>query len=558
LRVRQRADDPVGRETISDALTAGLEEGPRIVVADKMDETQLGVPGVINVSALAKDQKREALIAADPHILIVRSKFQVDAELMSRLSHLGKVIRGGHGLDNIDLSYAASRDIEVRGTGGSEPSVTAWTVQAIGRAKAIRLNAAPTGPAQASYPLGFARSDWEAAQKEKAAEESPDSQPMLEQKFDALFQPVPGPAWDALRGETVGIIGFGRIGKTIASTARNLGMNVLAYAPSLEADPAPAQALGARFATKEEIYGSAHYVVLITGLYKKGPRRNVGMVGKAEVKLMLENKNLIALIDPTARAGLVVEPEIVKLVMAGAQYFVDGLPEHPYLRETAQFTPHIGASTPQAKRQVIAETAVILREFVDELSAQAGPSAELRTGLEEVQQALEQLGTLEQVWKAPPAVEAPPRPILLDATDEEAVRHLGQALAIFLGRDNRADRILDFRLVIPESLRERTMNELSQVDLKLALHFLEGRLVSYDGIEKSRSRARQEAASALVPDLPAGETPQDLARRGELLLVESVHGDLDWALQLRRYLEPAGLQIRDDATQRLKVLFEAA
>lgn len=370
LRTHQPGDAESGLEEIRGAL-AGLEEAPRIVVADKMDETQLGVPGVINVSALAKDQKREAVIAADPHILIVRSDFQLDAKLMGRLSHLKKVIRGGHGLDNIDLPYAASRDIEVRGTGGSEQSVTAWTVQAIGQAQAIRLNAAPAGPAQVSYPLGFDRSDWEAAQKEKAAKESPDSQPMLEQKFNALFQPVPGPAWDALRGKTVGIIGFGRIGKTIAFTARDLGMNVLAYAPSLEADPAPAQALGARFATKDEIYRSAHYIVLITGLYKEGPRRNVGMVDEAAVDLMLANENLIALIDPD-RAGLVVEPEIVNLVVAGVQYFLDELPENPYLRENVQFTPHIGASTPQAKRQVIAETAAILREFVDELSAQAG------------------------------------------------------------------------------------------------------------------------------------------------------------------------------------------
>lgn len=179
-----------------------------------------------------------------------------------------------------------------------------------------------------------------------------------------------------------------------------------------------------------------------------------------------------------------------------------------------------------------------------------------KTGLEEVQQALEQLDMLEQVWKDPPAGEAPARPILLDATDEEAVRHLGQALALFLGRDNRADPILDFRLVVPAALRQQTMDELSRVNLWTAQNVLEGRLLSYDGLEKNHDQARQEALEALMSGLLPGQTPEELAERGELLLVTSIRER--WVLELGRYLEPAGLWMLDEAARRLEILQEAA
>ncbi len=338
----------------------------RVVVADEMDETKLGMKGVVNASSLPKEEKIKRIIALKPQVLIVRSATQVDKSLIDHLPDLRDVIRGGHGTDNVDTAYAQSKGKRVRKSEGSEDSVAALAMRMVARARAIQTHSEAEN--DETPPALFTLHDWMQAVEKKMKKVSAEDRPLFERKANELFRPIGKTTINSLRGQRLGIIGFGVVGKQIAAVAKGLGMEVRVYAPSLEADPTPAQRLGVLFATKEEIYRSSHYIVLITGLYTTGSRKNVGMVNQAVVEAMLQNKGLIALVNPD-REELVDEAAVRRLMTEGkVQYWVDEAPKDEYLREHSIYANHIGASTIQAEAKVVANVAAILGE----LSAEAG------------------------------------------------------------------------------------------------------------------------------------------------------------------------------------------
>jgi phosphoglycerate dehydrogenase-like enzyme len=146
-----------------------------------------------------------------------------------------------------------------------------------------------------------------------------------------------------LRGRTVGVYGYGRIGRNFADKARCLGLNVLAY------DPYVASAA----ATREELLRESDFISIHVPLTKE-TRHSIGRV---EFALMKHGAVLIN----TARGGIVVSSSLVealqtgRLAGAGLDVYEDSpLPlDHPLRScDTAVLTPHSAAYTEDSLAEV--------------------------------------------------------------------------------------------------------------------------------------------------------------------------------------------------------------
>ena len=147
-----------------------------------------------------------------------------------------------------------------------------------------------------------------------------------------------------LEGRTLGVLGLGRIGRRVAGYARAFGMDVLAWSQNLK--PEDAEAQGARYVTKDELFASSDVVTVHLQLSD----RTRGLVGRPELDLLGPDGYLVN----TSRGPIVDEDELVsalregRLGGAGLDVFdVEPLPaDHP-LRSLPRtvITPHIGYVT---------------------------------------------------------------------------------------------------------------------------------------------------------------------------------------------------------------------
>jgi len=130
-------------------------------------------------------------VIPDYDAMVVRSRTKVREPLIDKATNLKVIIRGGVGLDNIDVEYAESKGIEVRNT----PSASSNSVAELTIGYLLAL-ARPIPKATASMKEG----GWEKKPLSKGTE---------------------------LAGKTLGLIGLGRIGSLTAQKANALGMEVL-------------------------------------------------------------------------------------------------------------------------------------------------------------------------------------------------------------------------------------------------------------------------------------------------------------------------------------------
>ncbi|MBC8985329.1 D-2-hydroxyacid dehydrogenase family protein [Pedobacter sp. N36a] len=147
-----------------------------------------------------------------------------------------------------------------------------------------------------------------------------------------------------LKGKTIGIVGLGRIGSTIARYAKAFEMEVIAWSENLTEEKAAAQ--GARLVSKEELFKNADFVSVHLILSS----RSRGIIAEKELNLMKPSAFLIN----TARGPLVDEPALIRVLtqkkIAAAAldvYEIEPLPlQHPFRTLTNVLaTPHIGYVT---------------------------------------------------------------------------------------------------------------------------------------------------------------------------------------------------------------------
>ena len=256
--------------------------------------------------------------AAAADAIIVRSETKIRGELLEAAQKLRVVGRAGIGVDNIDLDAATERGIVVLNT----PDANATTTAELAIAHMFSL----------SRNLPLADASVRAGKWERS-------------KFVGA----------EVSGKTVGIIGFGTIGRILASRCIGLKMKVLGFDPFVTASTFAE--MGVEPAELDELLTKSDYVTLHCPVTND----TRGILSRERMQGMKKGSRIIN----CARGGLIDEAALAELVsnghLAGAalDVFENEPPkDSPLLAvPNIQFTPHLGASTHEAQTAVGVEIA---------------------------------------------------------------------------------------------------------------------------------------------------------------------------------------------------------
>ena len=258
--------------------------------------------------------------------LLVRSATKVRKDIIDACPSLKIIGRGGVGMDNIDVEYAREKGINVINT----PAASSASV------------------AELVFAHLFSGCRFLTDSNRKMPVEGDSKFAELKKAYTKGVE---------LRGKTIGIIGFGRIGQEVAKIALGLGMRVLAVdnfaeKVNLKVEFFNGQSVDFEIKTqsKEEVLKEADFVTLHV------PAQKEFVIGQKEFDLM---KNGAALVN-CARGGVVDEEALLKaldggkLAFAGLDVFINeptpakSILSHPKI----SLTPHTGASTNEAKDRI--------------------------------------------------------------------------------------------------------------------------------------------------------------------------------------------------------------
>ncbi len=245
------------------------------------------------------------------------------------------VARAGAGTDNIPVAALSARGVPVFNTPGANANAVKELVLA-----GLLMAARQVGPA-----LRFV------AALDPA---SPDFERQVEDGKKAY-------AGRELQGQTLGVLGLGRVGALVADAAIKLGMQVIGFDPELTVDAAwglPAQVR--RAASVAEVLRSAAFVSLHVPLLPA----TRGLVGAANIGLMPRGAVLLNF----SRDGVVDNDAVRAALDAGAlSAYVCDFPS-PALHGQARVLalPHLGASTREAEVQCAVMAAEQLRAYLED------------------------------------------------------------------------------------------------------------------------------------------------------------------------------------------------
>lgn len=239
---------------------------------------------------------------SEAELIVVRSKTKVDKAMIDKAPKLKYIIRGGVGVDTIDVDYAKSRGIAVDNT----PEASSVAVAELAFAMMIAMPA-NIAPADASMKEG----KWLKKELERTE----------------------------LMGKTLGLVGIGRIARELAIRAKAFGMRVIAY------DKYVSQSDAAELVSLEKLYAEADYISLHTPLTDE----TKGMINAASIAKM---KNGVRIVN-TCRGQVVVEDDVAAALKSGALagYAADVFNKEPpegsplLSAPNTLFAPHIGASS---------------------------------------------------------------------------------------------------------------------------------------------------------------------------------------------------------------------
>lgn len=310
------------------------ERGPfRVLVAEPVSEAGLDLlraqPDIEVTAPGALDRAALLELVAGHDALLVRSATRVDAELLARAPGLTVVGRAGVGLDNVDVGAATSRGVLVMNTPGANALATAEHTWALILALCRRVPEADAG---------LRRGEWE-------------------RKRLVGVQ---------LHGKTLGVVGLGRVGRIVARRGRAFGMRVVGSDPYLATDAA--EELGVELVDLGRLLAESDVVTLHAPLTDE----TRGLIDAPAVAQMKPGARLVN----CARGGLIDEATVAAALadgrLAGAAFDVYATepPEGSPLvgAPNVVLTPHLGASTVEAQRDVsvqIAEQVVAALRQVD-------------------------------------------------------------------------------------------------------------------------------------------------------------------------------------------------
>ena len=285
----------------------------------------------VEVTKVAQEQLADYINENDIVGLLVRSATQVRKDLIDSCPGLKLVGRGGVGMDNIDVEYAREKGVHVINTPAASSGSVAELVFA--------------------HLYGGVRFLYDANRNMPLEGDS---------HFKKLKKAYA--KGSELRGKTLGVIGFGRIGQETAKIALGAGMKVVFHDPFIDSaeiqlDFFDGQTLSFHFEnmSKQDVIKTADYITLHV------PAQKDYIIGKAEIEMMKEGVGIVN----AARGGVVDEKALVdalesgKVAFAGLDVFEsEPAPEVKILMHpNISLSPHIGASTTEAQNRIGLELA---------------------------------------------------------------------------------------------------------------------------------------------------------------------------------------------------------
>jgi D-3-phosphoglycerate dehydrogenase / 2-oxoglutarate reductase len=278
-------------------------------------------------------QEQVANFVNEHHIsvVLVRSATKVRQDIIDNCPSLKIIGRGGVGMDNIDVDYARSKGIHVINT--------------------------PASSSESVAELVFAH----LFSGVRFLHDSNRNMPLEgDSNFEGLKKAYANGI--ELRGKTLGIIGFGRIGQATAKMALGLGMKVIASdkfvgKADVKVDFYNGQFINVEIATEptEDVFRHSDFITLHV------PAQDGYVISAEELSMMKDNVGIIN----CSRGGVIDEVALIealdngKVLFAGLDVFEnEPTPEiqilmHPKI----SLTPHIGAATLEAQDRIGTELA---------------------------------------------------------------------------------------------------------------------------------------------------------------------------------------------------------
>lgn len=283
------------------------------------------------LTTVAQEQLENYINEENIDVLLVRSATTVRQELIDACPSIKIIGRGGVGMDNIDVEYARDKGVHVINT----PAASSHSV----------------GELVFAHLSGMARFLNDANRNMPLEGES---------NFKGLKKAYGGGV--ELKGKTLGVLGFGRIGQATAAIALRLGMKVVAFDPFMESatltlDFFDGQSVDINIDTisKEEVLAQADFVTLHV------PAQKEYVIGAKEIESMKDG----AFIANAARGGVIDEVALIAALdsgkLSGAALDVFESEPKPAIQvlmnRKVSLTPHIGAATGEAQDRIGTELA---------------------------------------------------------------------------------------------------------------------------------------------------------------------------------------------------------
>ena len=299
---------------------------PKVLISDAMDDIaeKILLSNNIEVDVITNftpDELNQNIISYDG--LIVRSATKVNKEVIENAKNLKVVGRAGAGVDNIDINAAKQKNIIVMNTPGGNTNATAEHTLALLLSLSRKISKAD---------ITTHKGEW--AKKSLKGNE--------------------------IKGKTIGIIGFGNVGKRFAQMCNALGLKVLIYSKTFDT---------IRNEFPDYVSCDLNKILKeadIISFHCKPNPDGSSIISAKEINIMKKN----VLIINTARGNLVSEMDLKDAIKNNTigGVALDVFEEEPaknnilFGLDNVLLTPHIAASTAEAQI-IVAE--MIANQFVD-------------------------------------------------------------------------------------------------------------------------------------------------------------------------------------------------
>lgn len=289
-------------------------------------------------TTVAQEQLEDYINNEEITVLLVRSATTVRKNIIDNCPSLKIIGRGGVGMDNIDVEYAREKGLAVINT--------------------------PAASSQSVAELVFAH----LYNGVRFLFDSNRNMPLEgDSKFKALKKSYAKGA--ELRGKTLGIIGFGRIGVEVAKIALGVGMKVIASDVFVEKANVKLSFFDGQnvsFTIKtqsiEDVIKQSDFITLHV------PAQKDYVIGKAQFDAMKDGAAIIN----AARGGVIDEVALIEALDSGKLSFagLDTFENEPtpaikvLMNQKVSLTPHIGAATNEAQDRIGVELATQIKSIL--------------------------------------------------------------------------------------------------------------------------------------------------------------------------------------------------